>query len=253
MNKLNLIALAFAASSVSFAALADVERDFSKTYDFDSDGVIRIENINGNIEIEGWDRKQIQFEYTATADNDEDLEGVEVDVDASSDKFSVGVDFKQKKSWFGWNSSSGEVAFRLKVPHEAVLKIIESVNGDISIEEVLGDIKAETVNGKVSIENAGGDVSADTINGKVKIVMKNFTGDQRIAADSVNGDIVVYLPENQGFKLDTETLNGDLSNEFGIEVDEGEYVGADMKGSYKDGNARLKFDTVNGDISVKKK
>lgn len=252
MKKVTLIALAFAASSVSFSAVADVEREFSETYDFNSNGVIRVENINGNIEIEGWDRNEIRLEYTAVADDQDDLDAVQVEVDASDSRFSVDVDFKQKKSWFGWNSSSGQVEFRLKVPHKAVLKMIESVNGDVSIEEVLGDIKADTVNGKIVIENAGGDVSTDTVNGDIKVVMKSFANNQRIKSESVNGDIVVYLPENQGFRLEAETLNGDLSNDFGIEVDEGEYVGADMEGRYKNGSARLSFDTVNGDIDVKK-
>ncbi len=252
MKKLTIVALALAASSFSYNAAADVEREFSETYKFNRDGVIRVENINGSIEIEGWDRNEIRLDYTAVADDKDDLEGVQVEIEASNSRFSVDVDFKQKKSWFGWNSSSGQVEFRLKVPHKAVLKMIESVNGNVSIEEVLGDIKADTVNGKIVIKNAGGDVSTDTVNGDIKVVMKSFANNQRIKSESVNGDIVVYLPENQGFRLEAETLNGDLSNDFGIEVDEGEYVGADMDGRYKDGNARLYFDTVNGDVAVKK-
>ncbi len=254
MNKVSFLAVSLVALSLPLTALADAKKDFSQSYDFDSRGSIRVENVNGNIEIEGWDKQQISLEYTITADDEDDLERVDVEVDASSSRFTVDVEYRQKKSWFGWGGgSSGQVEFRLKVPHQAVLKMIDSVNGNIAIEEVVGEIKAETVNGKIVIENAGNDVSTDTVNGDVKIVMDRFSGDQRIRAESVNGDIVVYLPENQGFRLTAETLNGDLSNDFGIEVDEGKYVGADMDGSYKDGNARLNFDTVNGDIDVKKR
>ncbi|MRX28669.1 DUF4097 family beta strand repeat-containing protein [Kangiella sp. HZ709] len=253
MNKLTKSVLALAATTLSFGVFADVEREFSETYNFSSNGTVRVENINGNIKLEGWDRDQIQLEYTASADDKDDLERIEVEIDASSSHFSVDVEFKKKSSWFGgWNGSSGEVEFRLKVPHEVVLKMIDSVNGNVAISDVYGDIKAETVNGKVKIENAGSDVSVDTVNGDVKIVMQQFKGDQRIKSESVNGDIEVYLPENEGFRLDAETLNGDLSNDFGIEVEEGKYVGADMEGRYKSGNARLLFDTVNGDIEVRK-
>ncbi|NVJ67357.1 MAG: DUF4097 family beta strand repeat protein [Gammaproteobacteria bacterium] len=238
---------------MSFVAQADAEREFSQSYNFDAKGSVRVENVNGNIDIEGWDRNEIKLEYVASADNKDDLERIEVDVDASNDRFSVNVEYKKKSSWFGWGGSSGEVEFRLKVPHGVSLKMIDSVNGNISINEVHGDIKSETVNGKITIEDAGADVSTDTVNGDVIIKMRAFGQDQRIKAESVNGDIEVYLPENQGFRLDAETLNGDLSNDFGIEVDEGKYVGADMEGRYKDGNARLNFDTVNGDIEVRKR
>lgn len=254
MNKFNVLATAFLASTLSFSALADVDRKFSETYDFSKSGEVRLENINGDIEIVGWDSDKIQFEYTAKADDKDDLDRIEVIVGTSKNNFSAEVEFKKKKSsWFGgWGGSSGTVDFRLKVPHSVALELIESVNGDVSIDEVHGEIRAETVNGKIIVEDADGDVKVDTVNGKIKIVMKGFSDDQRITADSVNGDIVVYLPENQGFRLTAETINGDLSNDFGIKVIEGTYVGADMEGSYKSGGGRLNFDTVNGDISVKK-
>lgn len=254
MMKLQYLSVLLAAG-ITLPVNADVDKKFSKTYSFDNKGVISVENINGNIEIQGWDKNEISLEYVMTADNEKDLERIEVDVDASSSRFSVDVDYKSKKSgWFSWgNSGSGEVSFKLKVPNEAFLKNIDSVNGRIEIEDVLGEIRADTVNGRIEIEDAGSDVSADTVNGTVKITMSRFNGSQRIKADSVNGDIVLYLPDNGGFKLNAETLNGDLSNDFNIEVDVGEYVGADMKGSYKGGGAKLTFDTVNGDIDVKKR
>ncbi|WP_251359049.1 DUF4097 family beta strand repeat-containing protein [Kangiella sp. TOML190] len=260
MNKIQRLGLGLITASVSTlmlteVALADVDENFSKRYPFDNKGVISVENINGKIEIEGWDEDEILLEYTITADDKDGLERINVDVDVSDSRFSVDVDFSsQKKGWFSWGgSSSGEVEFRLKVPSQAFLKGIDSVNGNINIEKVLGEIKAETVNGRIVIENAGSDVSTDTVNGNIKIVMDRFSGSQRIKGESVNGDIVVYLPANGGFRLNAETLNGDLANDFGIEVDEGEYVGAEMSGRYKDGDGRLSFDTVNGDIEVKQR
>lgn len=254
MNKMNFLVTALFASTVSFSALADVERKFSEKYEFDKNGQVRLENINGSIDVVGWDREQIQFEYTIKADDEDDLERVEVDIDASSSRFSADVEFSKKKSgWFGgWNNySSGTVDLRIKVPHSAVLKMIESVNGEITIEDVHGSIKTETVNGEITVKDAKSDVTANTVNGEVNIIMKSFN-EQRVKAESVNGDIVVYLPENDGFTVVAETLNGDLSNDFGIKVVEGTYVGADMDGRYKSGGGKLSFDTVNGDVSVKK-
>ena len=41
--------------------LDETER-FEKTYSFDSNGTIKISNINGSINIDSWDRNEIKFE-----------------------------------------------------------------------------------------------------------------------------------------------------------------------------------------------
>lgn len=253
---MNLIKQAVAVAIIatnSMAVEATETKEFSKTYDFDAKGKISIENINGDIKVTGWDRDEISLEYTITADSEKDLERVDVDINASGSHFEVEVDFAKSKGWFSWSSGSGEVDFELKVPMGSTLKSIESVNGDLEIKRVAGSVYADTVNGAIEVVEASGDVTAESVNGNVRLEMERMERGQKIKSDTVNGDIVLYAGEDSSFNLRSETLNGDLSNDFGIEVDEGEYVGADMDGEYNDGGAKLIFDTVNGDIELKKK
>lgn len=235
--------------------LADVSKTISKSYSLAQDASVSIENINGNIEIVGWDRNEALLEYTKTAGDQENFDRIEVVVDSSNNRLSVEVDFKKQKSgwFFGSNGSSGEVDFTLKVPHSVYLKSVESVNGRISIDSIRGDIRSETVNGRIRIDGAEGDVNIKTVNGDMEVKMNRLSSEQKIKVDSVNGDIEIYLPENDGFRLSSDTVNGDLANDFGIEVDEGEYVGADMDGNYKSGGARINTVTVNGDTDIRKR
>jgi len=252
VNKWLGVASAVALGISSLAVLADETKKFSKTYEFSQNGSINLDNINGNVEVTGWDKDEILLEYTITADSADDIENVKVEVDHSKQDFDVDVDI-ESSGFMNWGGSSGEVSFSLKVPKGSRLDSIESVNGNIKIASVSGEIKAETVNGKIVIKNAAQDVKFGTVNGSVEVHLDELHSSNRIKGDSVNGDIEVYLPENDGFELRSETVNGDLTNDFGIEVDEGDYVGAEMDGSYKNGGASLKFDTVNGDIDVRKK
>ncbi|MCW9029809.1 MAG: DUF4097 family beta strand repeat-containing protein [Kangiella sp.] len=233
------------------ASQAEESKSFSQTYDFSATGSVSVENINGSIEVSGWDKDEIALEYVITADNQKDLERIKVIIDHSDKDFDVEVDFKSS-GMFNWGGGSGEVDFVLKVPNKAKLNSIDSVNGAITIVGMHSDVQADAVNGKITIEGSSGDVSADTVNGKIIIRMARLGSSQRIKADSVNGDIAVYAPSDASFRLSSETLNGDLSNHFGIEVDEGDYVGAEMNGSYNGGGASLSFDTVNGDIVILK-
>ncbi|GAA4351048.1 DUF4097 family beta strand repeat-containing protein [Kangiella taiwanensis] len=252
VNKWIGVVSAVSLGIASLAVMANESKDYSKTYEFSSSGSINLDNINGNISVSGWDKDEILLEYTVTADDADDIDNIKVEVKHSNDDFDVEVDINSG-GFMNWGGNSGQVSFSLKVPQGASLDSIESVNGNIRIEGVTGEIKTETVNGKIMIKNASQDVKFGTVNGNVEVHLDQLSSSSRVKGDTVNGDIEVYLPENDGFELRTETVNGDLSNDFGIEVDEGEYVGADMDGQYKGGGASLKFDTVNGDIDVRKK
>ncbi|GAA0201704.1 hypothetical protein GCM10009123_06260 [Kangiella japonica] len=255
MNRLYKWVGVFSVVALGFASLAiqaDETKSYSKTYDFFKYGSINLGNINGSIEVIGWDKDEIELNYTVRADSADDLKNVKVEVKHSKQDLDIEVDISSG-GFMSWGGSSGEVSFELKVPRGVSINSIESINGSINISGVSGEIRAETVNGKIVIKNVANDVKFGTVNGDVTVYVDSLSSSNRLKGDSVNGDIEIYLPENDGFDLKSDTVNGDLSNDFGIEVDEGEYVGAEMEGSYKGGGARLKFDTVNGDIEVNKK
>lgn len=233
------------------SAMAEETKTEAKTYQFDANGRVSVENINGSIEVSGWDKNEISLQYTMTADDKDDLENIKVDIEHSQDNFDVEVDINSD-GFMNWGSNSGQVDFVLKVPQGASLRSIESVNGNIQIADVINEVSTSTVNGGILIKNAANDVTFGTVNGDAQVYFDQLPSSSRVKGDSVNGDIDIYLPENDGFELRSDTVNGDLSNDFDINVDEGEYVGADMDGKYKSGGASLKLDTVNGDISVRK-
>lgn len=240
-----------ALSVFGVASQAQETKSFSQSYDFNATGSVSVENINGSIEISGWDKDEIALEYVITADNQKDLERIEVIIEHTDKDFDVEVDFKSS-GMFSWGGGSGEVDFVLKVPNKAKLNSIDSVNGAITITDMRSAIQADAVNGKITIEGSSGDVSADTVNGKIIIRMNRLGSSQKVKADSVNGDITIYAPADASFRLSSETLNGDLSNDFDIKVEHGKYVGAEMNGTYNGGGASLSFDTVNGDIEILK-
>ncbi len=96
------------------ASQAEETKSFSQTYDFSATGSVSVENINGSIEISGWDKDEIALEYVITADNEKDLKRIEVIIDHSEKNFDVEVDYKSS-GMFSWGGGSGEVDFVLKV------------------------------------------------------------------------------------------------------------------------------------------
>ena len=56
----------------------------------------------------------------------------------------------------------------------------------------------------------------------------------------------MILPDNRGFTYESDTVSGSVECEFQITY-------KDDKGIYKDGDASFSFDSVSGDIIIKKR
>ena len=78
-------------------------------------------------------------------------------------------------------------------------------------------------------------------------------GAQRVKAETVNGRVMIKLPENADVEVSADTLNGSINGrDFGLETDKG-FVGSDLNGKIGSGSARLNIDTVNGSIRIRSK
>ncbi len=232
------------------AVSADVEENFEQTYALSADGRIRVENVNGDIKVEAWDRNEVAVRYVKSGGNQEELDRVEVTIDANSDSLSIDTEYKKRKS--SWHhGNNGSVDFSLMVPTNARLNNVSSVNGSLDIRGVAGGIESSTVNGRIEVRDVSADLDLETVNGTIEAWFKNLAGDQRVSLETVNGRIIVWLPENADVAIDAETVHGGISNDFGLKVDKG-FVGRDLNGKLGSGNARLDLETVNGSIKIKK-
>lgn len=235
-------------------AHADVTETEEMTYDVAPDVRISLENVNGGIVIEGGNTRQVRIVATKKADSQEVLDGIEINIEASADAISIDTELpKSDGGWFSRSYDSGSVSYRLEVPHAARLDAVTSVNGDIEIEGVRGEVKSETVNGSVSASGLQGDGSFETVNGGIEAQFDVFGGNQRLNAEAVNGRIEIDLPEGASARVAAETVNGSIdASDFGLEADKG-FVGRDLSGTIGSGEGRISVDTVNGSIKLRKR
>lgn len=249
MFKNALLAAGLAAGLLLPSAAFGLEKSFSQTYPLKSGGVFSIDNVNGDVTIEAWDRSEVSVEATITARTQEGLDRVEIEVKASDDRVAVETDYEEHKGR-SWNDG-GDVDYKIKVPRNAELRDIDLVNGSLRIEGCPGRVGASTVNGKIVASGLSGEVSLETVNGKVEASFDQLSSGQRIEIQSVNGSVEVQVPKNSSFEVDASTVHGGIRNDFGLEVDHGEFVGHDLKGKVGGGGARLKLENVNGAIELR--
>src|SRR5262252_1992139 len=70
--------------------------DFEHTYALQPGGSFELQNVNGKVEVQGWDRPEVEIRATKTALKSlSDLERVHIDVTAKPDAVSVVTQYPQ--------------------------------------------------------------------------------------------------------------------------------------------------------------
>ena len=238
--------------------LDETER-FEQTYPFSANGRVNVSNVNGSITVEAWDRSEIKLEVVKTADTKENLADVEIKIDARQDSFSVEADYDNtynntkngSKQWKNYRKL--EVQFRLSVPRTAVLNEIETVNGSVTVSDFVNYTKISAVNGGVKATNLRGNANLSTVNGSVEAAFDRLETGTKISLETVNGRVNLMIPSDSNATVKADTLNGSITNDFGLPVRKGEYVGKDLYGKIGSGDVQIRLNSVNGGLTVARK
>lgn len=237
-------------------SLDETER-FEQTYPLNANGRVSVSNVNGSITVEAWDRNEVRLEAVKTADTKERLADVQIRIDARQDYFSVETDYGSWKRndgvWKNRNSGKLEVQYRLQVPRGAVLDEVETVNGSVTISNMTNSTKASAVNGNVKATNLRGTARISTVNGTTEADFDSVSNTGQISLDTVNGKVLLTVPSDINATVKADSLNGQIINDFGLPVRKGEYVGRDLYGKIGSGELRVRLNSVNGDLIIKRK
>lgn len=230
----------------------EYEEVFDQSYSLGGDGRVSLENINGDVSIEVWERDEVRVHAVKSASSPELLEELEVAVQAGGDSVRIETHYPSMKSSDRHHEhrSFTKVEYTLTVPRGAMLRTIDLVNGSLKVVGVEGGIEAETVNGDIVVRDCSGSAELATVNGGIEAYIERLGYGDEIEMDSVNGPLDLYLSRSISADIAAESVHGSLGNDFGIDVRKGKYVGSDFHGSVGGGGAQVSLETVNGSIKV---
>ncbi|MBK7707487.1 MAG: hypothetical protein IPJ30_17475 [Acidobacteria bacterium] len=234
-------------------AAADETERSEQTYPLSANGRVSVSNVNGSITIDTWENNQVKLEIVKTADSKEWLEDVEVKIDAKSDSLTIETEYRNRDRG-SWNRMGKVVVdYRLTVPKNAVLDEIETVNGSISITNAQNVTKAKAVNGQVRAQNLRGVADLSTVNGGVVADFEQLAGNGNITLGTINGSVSLTIPSDVNATVKADSMNGPITNDFGLPVRKGRYVGRDLFGKIGNGEASIKLNSINGPLTIKRK
>lgn len=224
---------------------ADVTQDFHRTVPLTASGRISLENINGSVEITGWNRNEVQIDAVKTARDQQKLDEARIEVNAGSDSVEIKTHYADSHT----NNNAASVHYILHVPQNAKLERINLVNGSLDVEKVSGEIEANLVNGKLRASNLEGAANLATVNGSLEATYTSLNNVREIKLKSVNGSINLTLPPSPNAEVSASVVNGSISTDFPLEV-KGHFVGKSVSGKLGSGGVRVELSNVNGGIHI---
>lgn len=238
MNKsLILLSLGLALAAPAWAHHKDDDNDRSSRRPVEehrplkADARVSIKNVAGMIDVEAWDRKEMEL----TGELGEDVEKLEITGNESSLKIEVKLPRDE-------HNIEADTRLRLKVPAGVTLDAqgvsadvrvmglkgpltVESVSGDVRIDvgsakvtasSVSGDVdvqapasevKVNSVSGDVSVRGVRGEVRGETVSGEVKIDARDV---RDLDVKTVSGDLHLEVELARDAEVNVETLSGEV-------------------------------------------
>jgi DUF4097 and DUF4098 domain-containing protein YvlB len=228
--------------------------EFHQNYPLSATGRVSIENINGGVHITVWDQNEVKVDAVKRARQREGLDEVKIEVVNTAD--SVRIKTKYPDQTFNEQGSRhynpASVEYTLTIPRKAQLDSAQLVNGSLDIEGAEGDVKADCVNGRIKANGLMGEVRLSTVNGGIEATILRLDEARGVTLNSVNGTIDLIIPANASAQIKANTIHGAITNDFGLQVNDGQYVGHDLSGQIGSGGPRVRLNNVNGPISIKR-
>lgn len=215
-------------------------------YLLNAGGRISVDNVQGSILVEAWDRAEVELTIvkTATDAGRASLDNVDVSIEPQRDWLRIQTVYP------GSPEEAVVVDYRLRVPRQVHLEGLHTVNGDIVVRGIEGSLEARTLNGNIEECGSSGAVTARTLNGNVQVALRALPDDTAaLTLESINGNVQLLLPADAGADLDMSTVAGRLESRlpFTARAVQGDNA---ARARLNRGGVSVRLRTIRGDIRV---
>lgn len=243
--------------------------------------VFALHNVWGNVTVEGYngDKILIEIDQTISARDAAEMERAKKEFklgfDAKTDSIiaytAEPYDTRPRHSRYHDDNEERRyytvrLDYVVKVPNNININVATVNDGKVEVKDVYGSLKVNNINGSVSIANAKGTTVARTINGNLTV---NYLSIPKEASSfyTLNGKLEATFPSNLSADVKFKSMNGGFYTDF----EETEALPSEVEKTqskndngttYKlnkssgvkvgKGGLGLKFETLNGNIYLKK-
>lgn len=181
-----LIALPLAASDHSREPLSATQ---TETFHPVAAGSIRLENSFGEVDIEGWDRPDVEITITRSTERDYSagdraeaqrrLESVKIGAKQDGNDVVITTSFPPRSVFLHPLARRSDVLihYEIRAPRASRL-IVHHNSGGVNVNDLRGGVDASVINGQIDVTLAPGEYSIDA-ESKLGRVYSDFEGSER--------------------------------------------------------------------------
>ncbi len=231
---------------------------WSRTYKLADKGRFELINVNGRITVQPADGTEVVVEgqKTAKARSDDAAKELlpKIEIREEVGESTVRVEARPPRlSGF----SSHEIEWTVKVPRGVILDL-RTTNGGVRLNDIANEVHAKTTNGGVKGERLESMiVEATAVNGGIELELTKPLDDSgSIEMETVNGGVVLMLPDQSKATIEARCVNGgvhveDLSLSRDDQGNANDWerrrrLNATMNG----GGAKVRMSTTNGGVRL---
>ena len=221
--------------------------------------------ISAHIEVIGEAREDAQFEVsvmegsrkiiTPSGTKNLNVGAYSVDIEERDNRISLDAD---------WRANSVHVVARIPVAADLELETVN--NGVIKVENITGNLALVNVNGPITATGITGSVIAESVNEDIRVSFDRVEGSDVMSMQSVNGSLILGLPEGTGAELHIDSSEGEITSDFEVDVEtskpivtrDNSHGGVEVKvesviiAKVAGGGTVFKLKTLNGDVAIRK-
>jgi len=218
---------------------------FVRTLPLSSGGSFVLENVNGSVQVDGWDRDEVEVRAVKTSQTDpRDLDQVKIEVDSHPGQVAVHTRYPQGQG------AQVAVEYHIHVPYRVLLGAVETVNGSVIVRGVEGSGELRSVNGNVEVLNSSGRFNAKTTNGDLRLELRQLLDGGPMDIETVNGSVILGLPPNARANLRVLSMNGDVTSDLPVTSAVAPRAAHAFRAHMGIGGGDISVRTVNGGIRL---
>ena len=167
----------------------------------------------------------------------------------------------------GMAGHSRTIDLKIQVPTNTSMELSTTNDGDILVENVVGDLEINNTNGKITLVNISGSAVAHALNENIVATFTKVNAQKSMSFSSLNGKIDVTFPSDIKATVFMKSDQGEIYTDFDMPVEQsalkaeeekgsrGKYrvsFERGMKGTINGGGMEMQFSNFNGDIYIRK-
>lgn len=226
------------------AEVSGSETVITNTYPLTDESVFSIQNINGPVEIEGWDSDEAEVKIIKRGGSESARGNLPIRITQGAHNLAFRT---PPESLAGVE----EVRYEVRLPHKLREIEIKSVNSNVSISDVSATVSIIVQRGNITLDDVAGTVNTKTTKGNTSVTFEDVSPNAPQVYNGIHGNIEVDFPDEINTEVKAETIDGDIEvdDDLGLKVEK-RMVGQQALGRVGKGGHPVVIKVISGNIKI---